>query len=461
MRDIALVCGFALYQAWKFLALFVGVQYSAGAVAGGLFPLVRYSSLATLAVALIALLVLVNKRGNCCQDNRRFCAALVVSGLMMTLCVLPPVLGGAGSFGWALFSGVASGLGTAMADVLWVVKLRRCPLGRFSVFALCSVAVILLLSLGLHLLPDVAETVLLLVAPAGAGLILAFGNVAGGEPEGDYRLLSGLGVTWFVFGASIGMLCALSQTTADRDLATSPWLLAISVAMLLLFLFSNRQQLAVAIAERDTKVAVPLLLLPILVLVVMVVLVVWTPSPGIAGVRVSVSFTLWEMFMLFLVFSMSQNFRLSATRLYLIANIGRTLGVLLGTGVAVAMGQLFAGFPVGADSLAMSAVVVACQAVLMLAYTVTQKGLEKNAAPTASFPLDEAADLVAQRYLLTARETEILKLLAKGRTSLRIHEELCVAHSTVTTHMNHIYKKCNVHSKQQLLDLMEEELRVR
>lgn len=40
----------------------------------------------------------------------------------------------------------------------------------------------------------------------------------------------------------------------------------------------------------------------------------------------------------------------------------------------------------------------------------------------------------------------------------RISEELFISPSTTTTHMNHIYKKCDVHTKQQLLDLCESAL---
>lgn len=56
---------------------------------------------------------------------------------------------------------------------------------------------------------------------------------------------------------------------------------------------------------------------------------------------------------------------------------------------------------------------------------------------------------------LTPRETEILILFAKGRSAARIQEELVISRGTVTTHLQHIYRKVDVHSKQELLDAIE------
>ena len=46
-------------------------------------------------------------------------------------------------------------------------------------------------------------------------------------------------------------------------------------------------------------------------------------------------------------------------------------------------------------------------------------------------------------------------LVAKGRSTPRICEELDISQGTVNTHLTHIYKKLDVHDKQQLLDVLE------
>lgn len=42
---------------------------------------------------------------------------------------------------------------------------------------------------------------------------------------------------------------------------------------------------------------------------------------------------------------------------------------------------------------------------------------------------------------LTAREQEVLKLLAQGKTNKEIREELYIADCTLDTHLHNIYKK--------------------
>lgn len=67
----------------------------------------------------------------------------------------------------------------------------------------------------------------------------------------------------------------------------------------------------------------------------------------------------------------------------------------------------------------------------------------------------EKCQVVAREFGLTEREAEVMVLLAKGRTRARIQEELYLSSGTVATHARHIYQKVGVHSKQELLDVIE------
>ena len=66
-------------------------------------------------------------------------------------------------------------------------------------------------------------------------------------------------------------------------------------------------------------------------------------------------------------------------------------------------------------------------------------------------------EIVADRYLLSRREAEVLFLLAKGRNAAFIQEKLFISEGTARTHMRHIYAKLNVHSQKELMDLVEQE----
>ncbi len=62
----------------------------------------------------------------------------------------------------------------------------------------------------------------------------------------------------------------------------------------------------------------------------------------------------------------------------------------------------------------------------------------------------------ADRYQLSARESQILPLALKGRSGERIAKEFFISKNTVETHMRHIYAKCGVSNRQQLIDLGEQ-----
>ena len=62
---------------------------------------------------------------------------------------------------------------------------------------------------------------------------------------------------------------------------------------------------------------------------------------------------------------------------------------------------------------------------------------------------------VADNYLLSQRETEVLFLLAHGKNAAAIQEQLCISAGTVNTHMRHVYRKLDVHSQQELIQLID------
>jgi DNA-binding CsgD family transcriptional regulator len=56
---------------------------------------------------------------------------------------------------------------------------------------------------------------------------------------------------------------------------------------------------------------------------------------------------------------------------------------------------------------------------------------------------------------LSPRETDVLEQLLKGHTKKRISEELCVSYNTVRSHVRNIYSKCDAHSQQDLIDMLD------
>lgn len=74
-------------------------------------------------------------------------------------------------------------------------------------------------------------------------------------------------------------------------------------------------------------------------------------------------------------------------------------------------------------------------------------------APKATF--DERCRALASQYGLTPRELEVFQMLARGRDRAYIQDQLVVSRNTVKAHVKHIYAKLDIHSHQDLIDLVE------
>lgn len=75
-------------------------------------------------------------------------------------------------------------------------------------------------------------------------------------------------------------------------------------------------------------------------------------------------------------------------------------------------------------------------------------------APSLADVLDRRCAEVSGRYGLSPRESQILLLLAEGRTRPYIQAELSLSENTVKTHVAHIYAKLSVVDKTGLMDVV-------
>lgn len=65
----------------------------------------------------------------------------------------------------------------------------------------------------------------------------------------------------------------------------------------------------------------------------------------------------------------------------------------------------------------------------------------------------ERCDAVSASCHLSPREDEICRLIASGKTNQQIERELFIASGTLKAHIQHIYVKCGVHSRKELIAL--------
>ena len=150
-----------------------------------------------------------------------------------------------------------------------------------------------------------------------------------------------------------------------------------------------------------------------------------------------------------------------AGRLRRYSGIGIAQGALLIGSVA---GNLFGrqwhgGLGLSTEQLLFIVLVLASALVLSLSFIPRSTSARPAAGPAVSAQKERdiaevVQDLAAAKGL-TPRETEILEYLARGRTEPYIREQLWLSRSTVSTHVKHIYQKLGIHSKQEIISLIE------
>jgi len=82
--------------------------------------------------------------------------------------------------------------------------------------------------------------------------------------------------------------------------------------------------------------------------------------------------------------------------------------------------------------------------------------MRAESAPLVEHPVHAMSRQIGRQFLLTEREVEVLTLYARGYTQNRIAQELYIAPGTAHSHIKRIYQKTNMHSRQDILDYMEE-----
>lgn len=87
--------------------------------------------------------------------------------------------------------------------------------------------------------------------------------------------------------------------------------------------------------------------------------------------------------------------------------------------------------------------------------TLAPQSTDTEPAASATSAETDAVTILAATHRLTPRETEVFALLAQGRSIPYIRDELIISRETAATHAKHIYAKLGVHSRQELIDLVQ------
>ncbi|MDQ6644722.1 MAG: response regulator transcription factor [Chloroflexota bacterium] len=106
-----------------------------------------------------------------------------------------------------------------------------------------------------------------------------------------------------------------------------------------------------------------------------------------------------------------------------------------------------------AEELCSAVRAVARGQVLLQASSAAQllAGLRAQEPQDARVSLDASFSAEAQKMGLTARELEVVRLIAQGYSNAEIAVELFVSDATVKTHINHIFSKLGARDRSQVI----------
>ena len=138
------------------------------------------------------------------------------------------------------------------------------------------------------------------------------------------------------------------------------------------------------------------------------------------------------------------------------------LGVLLGNILIIPLKQLAqqdsGNFAIAFVLIFLVSLIVLLVSPFRVNTSKTTQGIAHVTPATGEDPFLTASKELAVNYGLSPRETEIMGYLAQGRTQPFIRDQLVLSKNTVSSHAKHIYQKLGIHSKQELIDMVQASL---
>lgn len=167
---------------------------------------------------------------------------------------------------------------------------------------------------------------------------------------------------------------------------------------------------------------------------------------------------LFKIMVMIIAFNFCHRYRTIPVLVFALTRIAFSLDLLIGFGAYHAYRSFSPIMPdlLGLLSVALGLLIIATYLFVFADRSSSSLFLKAEGEAASSDSMRDACDRLVRIGRLSKREAEVLALIAKGRSAPRIQSELHVSMNTVNSHTSHIYQKLKVHSRQELLDLIEE-----
>ncbi len=374
---------------------------------------------------------------------------------------------------WLGVSGALLGVGDMLVTLLWARFSATLDLRQVYLYVtLCNGASLVLYFLATQL-PAGAVLPLAVVLFLAAALASQRSLALRGEEDAGWSFdaaafKSVVRDLWHpVLGTAI--LCFMGglmlQISGQQDIPlgefqqTSLWASAAAIIFLLVPALIVRKPLNLT---RVYSVALPLsaagfLLLPL----------IWNAAGGIVNAFAQVGAMVAALILWCMIADAAHRTRLSPVLLFSTVMIVTNLAQLAGTLVGFLNADTFRQGDLTLTTVALVSVYLLLMAAIVLfrnrgvamsdaAAHNDEMPPESDRAITPEEALAKRCTELSDSYRFTPRENDIFFLLAQGYTMPAISERLFVSENTVKSHVKRIYQKLGIHSRSELLDLVNE-----
>lgn len=504
--DALVALGLAFFLAWRQNVINFLYPISAGLVVS---PLVCCS----FSCCLVLVLALVALRRNQATFSSTYVvmapSVLIAAASVLSYLVAKDIGGMPVAYVCCVIAGVASAFGLfAWVEMLAVVDMgKRIATVSLSLFLkpLISIAAI---SMGAYAGP-LPISLLALVVIA----ILAVHGMRSAHREikplimrptssSHFRLLLGALVVYaFIFGVTAGNTAAVAEVDYMLEFSRGVDYCMLGLGALLLVL-------SVTLGKQVRLVSFGRILTPVLAVLFLMHIAIGGSADGLLPKLTTAFWDVVQVFVLLVLIDLSQSGIASLSFVFpigwAVVSLGHAFGTLVGQATGIAFGNDFA--MVQTITVAMTILAVVASSVLAAAQYPTPaadmnlpfvpvdvpKGAEEWAdspervgagmavaggsaaaragragsvsdaagsrpapAEPSRDPIVQACEVISKKYALSERESEVLDLLARGNTRMSIAEKLVISENTVRVHVKNIYAKLHIHSKQQLIDMVD------
>lgn len=185
----------------------------------------------------------------------------------------------------------------------------------------------------------------------------------------------------------------------------------------------------------------------------------WLGS-GLSDFCAMAGYTAFSILIMLILANLSHNYGISAIWLFGIERGIRALFSVLGRWTSLLLGQQIAGVDAQLviGSITVLLVVLGTMVLMSERELSSPWGMVSNGAGADALgriavrhqDLESRCRDLARDHELSSREEEVLQLLARRMKNSQIEQELFISKDTAKTHIRHIYRKLDVHSRDEL-----------